>query len=255
MRGSAARPGFGREKSPVRAMIVLSMFLLSACAPSGPKFGAPGSVARIVDQKDLPPPTLADTQGSRPYLVAPFDKLSVEVFGLPELSRDTVQVGADGVLSYPLAGNVAVGGKSANEVEDLLETALRGRYLRNPQVTVNLKETLTQRVAVEGQVNQPGMYPVIGRTTLLRTMALARGTTENADAQEVIIMREVNGQQMAALHNLRAIRRGVYADPEIYPNDIVIVGDSSQRRMMRELLGAISTLSYPIIATIQTLQN
>lgn len=238
----------------MRAVIVLSLLLLSACA-TGPKFGAPGSVARIVDHKDLPAPTMADTQGTRPYHVSPFDKLSVEVFGLPELSRDTVQVGADGVLSYPLAGNIAVGGKTANEVEDLLETALRGRYLRTPQVTVNLKETYTQRVTVEGQVNQPGLYPVIGRTTLLRTMALARGTTENADAEEVVIMRDVNGQKMAALHNLKAIRRGIYTDPEIYPNDVVIVGDSSQRKMMRELLSAISTLSYPIIATIQTLQN
>ena len=251
MRGSDAGPGFGREKSPVRAMIVLSMFLLSACAASGPKFGAPGGVPHSGEKKGLPPRTRADTRGSRPYLVAPFDKLSVEVFGLPELSRDTVQVGADGVLSYPLAGNIAAGGKSPAEIESLIAAALRGRYLRNPQVTVNLKETLTQRVAVEGQVNQPGMYPVIGRTTLLRTMAMARGTTENADAQEVIIMREVNGQQMAALHNLTAIRRGVYADPDIYANDIVIVGDSSQRRMMRELVSTISTLSYPIFATIQ----
>ncbi len=93
----------------MRKMLILLVLALSACA-TGPKLGAPGSVATLVDQRELPAPSLADTQATREYRVAPLDKLTVEVFGVPELSRPEVQVGADGRLDYPLAGSLAAGG-------------------------------------------------------------------------------------------------------------------------------------------------
>ncbi len=235
----------------MRKIFLLSLLLLAACG-GAPKLGSTGSVVQVVDQKELPPPDQTDLmQSSRPYHIGPFDKLSIEVFSLPELSRQDVQIDASGRLSYPLVGVVEASGKTPGELESLLEEKLRGRWIRDPQVSVNLRETLSQVVTIDGQVRSPGLYPVIGRMTLMRAVATAKGLDEFARQEDVVVFRTVGGQKMAALYNLKAIRRGNYLDPEIYANDVVVVGDSQSRRMFKDLLTVFSTLAYPIIAIIQ----
>jgi polysaccharide biosynthesis/export protein len=132
-----------------------------------------------------------------------------------------------------------------------LARRLAGNYVRDPQVTVNLEETVSQVVTVDGQVTRPGLYPVIGRMTLMRAVANAGGTAEFARLDDVVVFRTVAGQRYAALYNLRAIRRGVYADPEIFANDIVVVGDSQARRIFRDILQAAPLITTPIIALVQ----
>ena len=127
------------------------------------------------------------------------------------------------------------------------DSRLRGRFVRNPQVTVNLVETISQTVTVDGQVNRPGIYPVVGRFTLMRAVATAAGTSEYARLDDVIVFRDVDGQTYAGLYNLGAIRRGNYEDPEIFANDIVIVGDSPQRRMFEDILAAAPLLTTPLV--------
>ena len=221
--------------------------LLAGCG-GGPKFGSAGSVAQTMTE--LPEPTSADTMGTRTYRVAPLDKLKVEVYDLPNLSLDSVQVGADGVLKYPVAGDVAVAGMTPAEIEGALQQRLRQNFIRDPQVTVNLLQTTTQVVTVDGQVREPGQYPVIGGTTLIQTIARAKGLTETAKPSSVVVLRTVNGQKMAALYNLTAIRRGVYADPALYPNDIVMVDENVAQRYFRDAVTIFSTLSYPLVAIL-----
>jgi polysaccharide export outer membrane protein len=86
--------------------------------------------------------------------------------------------------------------------------------------------------------------------TLLRAVAKARGTTEFAKLDDVVIFRRVSGQQMAALYNLKRIRDGVYLDPEIFANDVVVVGNSRARRIFRDILQASPILSAPLVAIL-----
>ncbi|WP_196782026.1 hypothetical protein, partial [Salmonella enterica] len=72
--------------------------------------------------------------------------------------------------------------------------------------------------------------------TLMRAVATAKGTTEFAKLDDVVIFRTVNGQKMAALYNLKAIRQGAYDDPEVFANDVVVVGDSPARRLFKDIL-------------------
>src|SRR3546814_2288847 len=92
-------------------------------------------------------------------------------------------------------------------------------------------------VTVDGEVKRAGAYPVVGRVTLMRAVALAGGVTEFAKLEDVVVFRGVGNKQYVGIYNLEGIRRGNYADPEIFPNDVVIVGDSPQRRMYKDLLG------------------
>ena len=231
-------------------LAIFALALLGACS-TGPKFGAPGSAAQAISGEALPAPTLADTHNSRTYLVAPYDTLSVQVYDMPELSIAKVQVGADGKLTYPLAGEMPVSGLTTTEIEGLLRNRLQAAYIRDPQVKVNMLETVTQVVTVNGEVNQPGNYPVVADMTLGKTIATARGLKEFAKPSSVVVVRTVNGQKMAALYNLTAINRGVYADPAIYPNDMVFVDQNVAMRYFGQALSVFSTLSYPLVAIVQ----
>uniref|UniRef100_UPI00140B17E1 polysaccharide biosynthesis/export family protein n=1 Tax=Altererythrobacter segetis TaxID=1104773 RepID=UPI00140B17E1 len=196
----------------------------------------------------LPPPSKTDvTTGGRPHYVGPFDRISVDVLGLPELSRD-VRVDAAGHVELPIAGSVDVTGQSPEELAQIIEARLRGSYVRNPQVTVSVLETVSQSVTVDGEVKMPGIYPVLGQMTLMRAVATAQGTSEYAKTSHVVVFRTVNGRQMAALYDLRAIRLGAYEDPKIYTNDVVVVGESDARRLFPQILQAAGLLVTPVIA-------
>lgn len=233
-----------------RLLLILLALHLTACA-SGPRLQGSPSV-RIADATSLPPPQQRDLVAqNRPYLIGPFDKLSIDVFGIAELSNREVTADAGGRISFPIAGVIEAAGRTPAEVEQEIEDRLRRGYVRDPQVTVNLRETVSQTVTVDGQVKVPGLYPVVGRMTLMRAVATARGTDEFAKLDDVVIFRTVGGQKMAALYNLKAIRRGAYEDPEVFANDVVVVGDSPGRRLFRDALSVLPILATPIFLLLQ----
>jgi polysaccharide export outer membrane protein len=208
-----------------------------------------GAVA-IVEAGTLPPPSLADiTPASRPHMIGPFDRLAVEVFGLPELSRQ-VQADASGHIALPLAGTFEASGKTPEELGELVEQSLRANHVRDPRVTVSVVETVSQVMTVDGEVRVPGMYPVTGNMTLMRAIARAQGANEFARTSHVVVFRTVEGRQMAALYDLRAIRLGAYADPQIYPQDIVYVGESQARRIFPTIIQASGFLLSPLITIL-----
>lgn len=223
---------------------------LSACA--GPeRLQSTSRLTVVQDSASLPAPGRSDlTAPDRPSLIGPLDTIEVDVFGVPDLSRE-MQVDASGRISMPLVGTIAARGMTASELAHAVEDALRGRYIRNPEVTVNIKSSVSQVVTIDGQVIEPGLYPVTNQMTLLRAIASAKGLSEFAKQDDVVILRTVNGRRMAGLYNLAAIRGGAYDDPAIYANDVVVVGDSPQRRMFRDFVSLAPLLAAPLIAILQ----
>lgn len=228
---------------------IVAIAMLASCASTPPLQSGPHIT--LVEGNVLPPPDGAETGTNvRPYRIGPFDKLAVSVFGVPELSQ-TVQVDAGGRISLPLAGAIDASGKTPDELAREIAARLGARYVRNPQVSVNLEETVSQVVTIDGQVREPGLYPVIGRMTLMRAVATAKGTTEFARLQDVVVFRTVGQRDMIALYNLQAIRRGLYPDPEVFANDVVVVGDSPGRRLFQQVLQAAPLLVTPLVALLQ----
>ncbi len=240
---------------------VASVFLLSCvlvlngCASgrSGPlTAGTLGSNIVRVNADKLPTPIGADYSASdAPYLLGPLDEISVSVAGMDELSQKLVQVDASGRFSVPLAGTLEAAGKTPDQVATLIRDRLRQNYIRNPQVAVNLVRTVSQTVTIEGEVKKPGIYPTLGRMSLLRAIASAEGVTEFARLQDVVILRRVGGKEYAALYNLRAIRRAQYDDPDVYPGDVVMVDESRGRRMFKDFLQVAPLLTAPLIVALQ----
>ncbi|QDP20451.1 polysaccharide biosynthesis/export family protein [Sphingomonas xanthus] len=219
--------------------------LLSAC---GGGIGLDENSKAVRVAQALPPPdaTVSSTDFTN-YRIGPMDVIAVTVFDAPELAREGA-VDAAGNFAMPLIGSVEAGNKTPQQLSDAIAEKLRGKYLKNPQVAVNIKEAIARSVTVDGSVMQPGVYPVVGRMTLQQAVATAKGVNQDADIDKVIIFRTVNGQKMAAMFNLRDIRSGRYADPEVFGNDIVVVGENSARRMLRD-----ATTTFPFLRFIPVL--
>lgn len=214
--------------------------LLAGCGGSSPTLG-PASRAVAV-QSELPTPDpLQSLRVQRTFVLGPFDEIKVSVFGAEELTREGM-VDSSGGFSMPLLGQVPAAGNTPAQLEQIIADGLRGRFVRNPKVTVSVTKVQSRTVTVDGAVGLPGVYPVVGDTTLQQVVAQARGTTEYAQLKEVVVFRTIDKQRMAALFNLEAIRAGQAADPQIYSDDIVVVGTNNRRRNFRDIIQAIPVL-------------
>lgn len=234
------------------ALAILAVFMGSCGVVSRQAPVASTGSASLVDGNQLPEPGRRDlVAGNRPYLIGPFDKLEVDVLGIEGLEKREVSADAAGNISFPIAGVIDASGLTPRELETTIAQRLRAGHIRDPQVTVNLKELVGHSVTVDGQVKQPGVYPILGKMTLIKAVATARGVDEFAKLNDVVVLRTVGAQQYAGLYNLEAIRRGNYPDPEIFPNDTVVVGESKSRRLFRDLLQAAPLLSTPLIIAFQ----
>ncbi len=231
--------------------VLLSVLILGGCSSGRLPLESNSRLTVVKDSSVLPAPDRNDlTAADRPSLIGPLDSIQVDVFNVPELSRE-MQVDASGRISMPLIGTIEARGKTAGELAEAIEAALRGRYVRSPDVTVNIRGSVSQVVTIDGQVVEPGLYPVTNQMTLLRAVASAKGLTEFAREDDVVILRTVDGRKMAGLYNISAIRRGMYDDPAIYANDVVVVGNSPQRRLFRDFVSVAPLLAAPLIAFLQ----
>jgi polysaccharide biosynthesis/export protein len=138
---------------------------------------------------------------------------------------------------------VQAGGRTVQELEQDIAAKLDASFLQNPQVTVFVKEFTSQRVTLEGAVKKPGIYPLSGKTTLLQAIAMAEGLDQLADPRGVVVFRTVEGKKMGAVFDVRAIRSGDIADPDIYGDDIVVVDQSGGKTALRRFIESVPVLN------------
>lgn len=233
----------------LRISVIAATALLAGCAygPSGGPVGATGQV-KVVDTDTLPAPGSVDiTRQLRSYVIGPQDVLVVDVVGLEDMAGREIVVDSGGRISVPLAGSIPAAGLTPAELEAAIKHGLRATYMRNPVVSVNIKDMVSQVVTVDGQVVQPGIYPVLGDMRLTDAVASAKGMAQYAAVDDVVVLRTVNGQDYAGIYNMAAIRRGNYPNPRVYANDVVVVGDSTARRRFQDLLAILPAVTSPLI--------
>ena len=124
------------------------------------------------------------------------DKIRVQVYEHPEFSGDFV-IAADGSISVPTAGAVALAGKDLRQAETEVALKLK-QELNKPQVSINMLEY--RPIYVLGQVTQPGQYPFMSGMKVLNAIALARGYTYRADPSRITVIRgdDANARPMKA---------------------------------------------------------
>lgn len=224
---------------------------VSGCASGLTKGGLGGTTVTRVESNELPGPDgQLGTEQKYDYRIGPYDKLIVDVLGIDQLSDRRVTADGVGTITLPVAGVVTLNNLTIGEATERVTEQLRAGFMRNPRASVNLEESVSRYVTIDGAVSQPGNYPVVGGMTLMRGVAAAKGATEFAKLREVVIHRKVKGQQMIALYDLAAIRRGAYADPVLYPDDVIVVGDSPGRRLLQQLVAIAPLFVSPLVAVL-----
>src|SRR5215831_12701059 len=139
---------------------------------------------------DLPPDgagvTGAVADSREDYRINPGDVIDIQVDRAPELSGMR-RVTASGTIRMEYLGPVAANGKTADELAGIIAESLRGRYLKNPRVTVTIAQMNSHTFFIQGAVNRPGAYQMEGRPSLLTLVTVAGGLTENYGSTAFII--------------------------------------------------------------------
>jgi len=124
-------------------------------------------------------------------LLGPGDLLKISVYGSPDLTLET-RVSDAGSISYPLVGQVAVGGLSVVQAEKKIASQLEaGGYVKKPQVNIVVTAVQSQLVSVMGQVNRPGRFPLDGKRSVMDLLATAGGiAADGGDTVSLIRKRD-----------------------------------------------------------------
>lgn len=237
------------------ATVALStgLAMLASCSrSSAPHPSSPGQNETVLGDlqlvRSLPAPLNSGGGLDQPLL--PGDVLTIDVFQAEQLSR-TVQVDSRGALSLPLIGTVNTAGKGIRVLEAELEQLYGARYLQNPEVSIFLKESVGQRVTIDGEVAKAGLYPVSPGTTLLDAIALAGGLRDMADQRKVYVYRDFGQRKLVANYDVRSIRDGRAENPRIYGGDVVVVFRSQSLvalNSLKEALGLSARVATGIAA-------
>lgn len=184
-------------------------------------------------------PRLGDT-----YMLRPTDVISVSVFREEGLSLGSVPVSSTGDISFPLLGPIEVAGLTAAQLETRLEALLNERYLRNPEVTVNVVNYGSHRVTVEGSVAGSGVFSFPPGTRLSGGIALAGGISRIGDEENVAIFRETPDGIAVAKFDYRANQNGLVMDPVLQPGDRIVVGLDNLAQIWQDFLQILPTLGF-----------
>lgn len=215
----------------VMLSLAAACLALSACADTR---GGNIPYDQALGQPDAPRIVALESD----YKVAPADKLTIKVLKSDELTGD-YQVDLAGHISMPLIGEIAAAGLTTSQLDAKISELLGQKYFENPDVSVGIKESALRTVTVDGAVREGGAFPVAGPVTLMQAVALAKGTTEDANARRVAVFRTIGGQRQAAAFDLTAIRHGESPDPQVYPGDIVVVDGSAIKAGYKRFVQAI----------------
>ena len=219
---------------------VLSLFAalaLAACSSGAPNYTAlPGSTGGSASSSLPAAPTLSGRSSND--AIAPQDLLEIEVFKVPDLSKE-VRVDDSGNITLPLIGNVRAAGLSASELERAIASSLERDYMHNPQVNVFVKESTRNNVTVSGAVNKPGVYQLAGDTTLTQAVAMAEGLSRLAVKDNVTVFRN---NKPYSVH-FEAISKGLEPDPMVVAGDKIQVHTSETKETLDNVRGIVAPLA------------
>ncbi|MBV8620602.1 MAG: SLBB domain-containing protein [Curvibacter sp.] len=187
---------------------------------------APSAAAAVPAQSEPGPGRSAAVSSASPVdrsvPLGVGDVIQVTVFGQPDMSAE-VTVSDGGDVTLPLIGPLHLKGMGQGAVEKLIAQRLReGQFLRNPDVTVVLKQVRSQMVSVLGEVQRPGRYPLQGRVTVLDMLATAGGLTTRADTV-AYVLRAADGAK--AQPQRIPVRLDKVAEADRTPLEVTLSGD------------------------------
>ena len=161
---------------------------------------------------------------SQDYQIGAGDILEITTWKEPDFTREEVLVRLDGKLTFPLLNDVQAAGLTTLDLKGIIENGLKD-YVSNPVVTVNVRQPLSKRFYILGEVQRTGEYPLVKHLTVLQAFALAGGFTEWAAKDEIILLRNEDGKDKMYRIDYKDITKGkdLSQNIKLEPDDTIIV--------------------------------
>ncbi len=186
------------------------------------------SLSNSQETKAIPGKGLPQSQvppDSDKYVIGPEDVLQILVWKEETLSQ-SVMVRSDGKISLPLIDEIQAAGLTPLKLKEVLTEKFK-EFVDNPLVTVMVREARSFKVYVSGQVAKPGVFTLVGETTILQIIPMAGGFTEWANQRKVLLIRREKGRESRMTINYKKIISGedINANILLKPGDTIIVPD------------------------------
>ena len=157
------------------------------------------------------------------YRIGPEDILHISVWKEEDLDRE-VLVRPDGGISFPLAGDLQVSGRTPIEVQDEIRSRLQ-RYVPDAEVTVSIEKVSGYTIFVLGEVEEPGQFTLGRYVDVVQALTLSGGFTPYANKRGIQILRRQDGREVTYKFDFRSVSRGRNLDQNIIlqSGDVVLV--------------------------------
>jgi protein involved in polysaccharide export with SLBB domain len=149
------------------------------------------------------------------YRLGSGDVISISVVGEEDLKREKVRLSDAGTIQFPVLGELRIKGLTIGELEQQVTSGLKGRYLVNPKVVVNIDEY--RPFFINGEVYKPGGYAYVPGLTVLKAVTIGGGFKDRASKSKMFVVRDGDSNRS---------RQKVEMDTAIYPGDILTIEES-----------------------------
>src|SRR5258708_530765 len=157
------------------------------------------------------------------YSIGAEDELNVNVWKEPDISR-TVPVRPDGKISLPLLNDVQAAGLTPMQLGSEIKEKLR-KFISEPQVTVIVTKSNSQRVFIVGEVARAGAYPLLPNMSVLQALSSARGFTQFANKKQIHVLRITNEKPTTLPFSYKDVVSGLHSEQNVSlkPGDTIVV--------------------------------
>jgi polysaccharide biosynthesis/export protein len=210
----------------IPVLTLLAVVSIEAFAQSNSPSQPPSPVAPAADKQA----GAEQGQGSKgahsdsSYVIGANDVLAINVWKEPDISR-SVPVRSDGKISLPLVGELQAGGQTPRQLEEEITKRLQS-YISEPEVTVIVTDSKSQKVNILGRVARPGAYLLTSSTTVLDSIAMAGGFKDFAKQKSIYVLRQApDGTQTRIPFNYKDVIKGKNPEQNIrlQAGDTVVV--------------------------------
>jgi len=219
---------FKKIRAPFFMVLLLAFFTIAESSKARAQNTSPSSAKLEQPAASTAAPATASETVAAPRrspsvpVIGEGDLLKVSVLGVPESDQE-VRVGADGNIFLNFIGAVNVAGQTTEQAQVIIAKKLvTGGFFKDPQVSVFAKEYATQGVSILGEVQKPGVYPMLGGRTLFDVLSLAGGTTSKAGKLVSITHRDTP-QKPTTVTMSNDATESVHSNVDVFPGDTIVV--------------------------------
>lgn len=210
----------------IMAVLTLLVLLSSGALAQSDSGSRPPAPAAATDKQsgDNPGEGSRTAHSDSSYVIGADDVLAINVWKEPDVSR-SVPVRSDGKISLPLVGELTAGGQTPLQLEQEITKRL-ANYISEPEVTVIVTDSKSQRINILGMVARPGTYMLTGSATILDAIAMAGGFKDFAKQKQIYVLRaNADGTEKRLTFNYKEVIKGKNPEQNIrlLPRDTVVV--------------------------------